>query len=118
MGTEAPAGRRGSQDGDSEQEDVGPEHTGLQESSPERSLIGGPEQEKEFGPAGGAAATAAAVVQAFRGRLYRPHRDGELLVSGRRLRRGGEASGPAGGGRRLRGWVRGEVDMRRLGVWP
>lgn len=75
-------GQRGSQDGDPEQEDLKSNPCGLQESFPERSLVGGPEQEKEFG-------AATAVVQAFRGRLYRPHRDGELPVSGGR---------PCGGG--------------------
>lgn len=90
MGTEASSRRKGSQNGDTEQENVYTNPPGLQESSPQRSLVGGPEQEKEFGPAGGAASTAAAVFRAFRRRLYRPHRDGELPVSGQRPGWGGE----------------------------
>ena len=110
MGTEATARKRGSQDGDTEQENVHPKSPGPQESFPERALVGSPEQEKEFGPTGGAAAaTAAAVVRAFRGRLYRPHRDGELPVSGRRPCRGGGGERARTLGRRLSacggGWV-------------
>lgn len=79
VGTEAAVGLRGSQDGYSEREDLDPNAPGLQETSSERSLVGGPKQEKEFGPS-------SVVFRTFCGRLYRSHRDGELPVSGPRRR--------------------------------
>lgn len=103
VGTEAAVGPRESQDGDFEREDLDPHAPGLQETSSERPLLGGPEQEKEFG-------AASVVVRTFCGRLYRSHRDGELPVSGPRLR--GRRAGP-GGARcvRVRAGVRGRVDV-------
>lgn len=105
VGTEAAVGPRGRQDGDFEREDLDPHAPGLQEASSERSLIGGPEQEKECG-------AASVVVRTFCGRIYRSHRDGELPVSGPRPR-----GRQAGLGRTLRGvraWVRGGRVCARL----
>lgn len=109
---------RGGEDaqyGDSEQEDLDPNPPGLQESPPKRSLVGGPEQEKDFGPASAATAD----VRAFRGRLYRPHRDGELSVSGRRPCGGGGGEWARGSGAHAEcvcvgGWIR----VPGLWVWP
>lgn len=103
LGTEAAARRRGIQDGDSRQEDLNSSPPGLQESFPERSFVGGPEQEKESG---------AAVVQAFCGRLYRPHHDGELPVSGGRPG-GGERARVPGAAHAACVWVGGWVP----GLW-